>query len=127
MKVKTTGQATPIMLKADLMSGSIPSWSPAGDWIAYGQELISPDGKTTRPLGNKGSAHYMFSADGKLVYGIRRDGERNILFSVDIATGVEKVLGDLGKDFLTLHESQSGHPVQPRSGWQELRLRRLKD
>jgi len=60
--------------------------------------LISPDGKTTRPLGNKGSQHYMFSADGKLVYGIRSADGRNILFSVDIATGVEKVLGDLGKD-----------------------------
>jgi len=42
---------------------------------------------------------HMFSADGKLVYGIRSDGKRNMLFSVDIATGVEKVLGDLGKDF----------------------------
>jgi len=41
----------------------------------------------------------MFSADGKLVYGIRSADGRNILFSVDIATGVEKVLGDLGKDF----------------------------
>jgi Tol biopolymer transport system component len=99
MKVKTTGQAKPIVLKPDAKAAAIPSWSPAGDWIAYGQELISPDGKTTRALGNKGSAHYMFSADGKLLYGIRREGERNILFSVDIAAGTEKVLGDLGKDF----------------------------
>jgi serine/threonine protein kinase len=98
MKVKTTGQAAPIVLKAD-QNGSIPSWSPLGDWIACGQELISPDGKTTRSIGNKGSQYYMFSADGKLVYGIQTTGERNELFSVNIDTGAEKVLGDLGKAF----------------------------
>jgi hypothetical protein len=41
----------------------------------------------------------MFSADGKLVYGIRPDGDRNLLFSVDIASGAEKIVGDLGVDF----------------------------
>lgn len=100
MKVKTSGQAAPIVLKENQPMALIPSWSPTGDWIAFGQDLISPDGKTTHPLGNKGSPYYMFSGDGKLVYGIRSDGERSILFSVDIATGVEKVRGDLGKDFL---------------------------
>jgi Tol biopolymer transport system component len=98
MKVKTTGQATPVVVKADASLG-IPSWSPTGEWIAFGDELISPDGKTTHPLGKHGSRHYMFSADGKLVYGIRADGDRNLLFSVDIASGAEKVIGDLGVDF----------------------------
>jgi hypothetical protein len=99
MKVKTTGQATPVVLKADTGASGIPSWSPTGEWIAYGDELISPDGKTTRPLGNHGSQHFMFSADGKLVYGIRSDGDRNLLFSLDVATGAEKIVGDLGADF----------------------------
>jgi serine/threonine protein kinase/Tol biopolymer transport system component len=99
MKVRTTGQAHPIVLKANVPGAIIPSWSPAGDWIAHLKELISPDGKTTRPLDDKGSRHYMFSPDGKLLYGIRSTDNRNILFSVDIATGSEKVLGDLGKEF----------------------------
>jgi hypothetical protein len=41
----------------------------------------------------------MFSADGKLLYGVRAEQEHNMLFSVDVATGSEKVIGDLGKDF----------------------------
>ena len=98
MKVKTTGQAAPVALRT-VTSSSVPSWSPAGDWIAYGGMLASPDGKTARPLGGHGSPHYMFSADGKLVYGIRADGDRNLLFSVDENGGAEKTIGDLGADF----------------------------
>jgi Tol biopolymer transport system component len=45
MKVKTSGQAVPVVLKADINStnGSVPMWSPAGDWIQYndkGENLI---------------------------------------------------------------------------------------
>jgi Tol biopolymer transport system component len=99
MKVKTTGQTAPVMLKSDAVF-EIPSWSPTGDWIAFGGELISPDGKTTRPLGEHGSRYYMFSVDGKMVYGIRADGDRSLLFAVEIASGAEQIIGDLGTDFL---------------------------
>jgi serine/threonine protein kinase len=99
MKVKTTGQAAPMLLQADAKAATLPAWSPTGEWIAYGGNLISPDGATKRSLGDHHSPYYMFSGDGKLLYGIRTEKESELLFSVDIATGAEKTIGDLGKDF----------------------------
>ena len=100
MKAKTTGQATPVRLRLPLKRGcDWPSWSAGGDWIACGNELISPDGKTVRSLGKGGTPSYAFSADGKLVYGIRSEGGKNRLFSVNVADGVETILGEIGKDF----------------------------
>ena len=53
-KVKTTGQAEPEIVKADVnIGGWVPVWSPSGEWILYpdgGVKLISPDGKTTREV-----------------------------------------------------------------------------
>jgi Tol biopolymer transport system component len=53
-KVKTTGQAEPEVVKADVnIGGWVPVWSPSGEWILYpdgGVKLISPDGKTTREV-----------------------------------------------------------------------------
>jgi Tol biopolymer transport system component len=99
MKVKTTGQAAPIVVKANAANVNVPSWSPAGDWIALSSYLISPDGQTEKPLGNRGGVQYMFSADGRSVYNIRSDKDRQILFRIDIATGAETVIGDVGREF----------------------------
>jgi serine/threonine protein kinase len=96
LKIKTSGQATPEVLKSDVIS-DVPSWSPDGKWIAYGHDLISPDGRSTKPLGDHGSPHYAFSANSALVYGLREERDREVLFSVAIATGQEKVIGDVGK------------------------------
>jgi Tol biopolymer transport system component len=98
LKVKTTGQATPILVKPGVQS-NIPSWSPAGDSILCGNELLSPDGAVVRSLGGHHTRNYVFSQDGKLLYGLRGEGARELLFSVDVASGLEKVIGDVGKDF----------------------------
>jgi Tol biopolymer transport system component len=99
MKVKTTGQAAPVLLHADANSLNVPAWSPTGEWIAYNGDLISPDGATSRSIGDRQSRYYMFSSDGKLLYGIRAEQERELLFSVAIATGAEKIIGDVGSEF----------------------------
>ncbi len=98
MKVKTTGQATPVMIR-EMRVTRIPCWSPTGEWIAIDDESISPDGKIIRQLGNHRTLQYTFSADGKRVYGIRPQGDRNVLFSVAISGTEEQILADLGKEF----------------------------
>ena len=98
-KVKTTGQATPIVLKRDVPGANVPAWSPDGNWIAIGANLVSADGQTTKPLGEHRGPHYMFSADGKHVYSVRSDQGREDLFRIDIATGAETVIGNVGREF----------------------------
>ena len=103
LKTKTSGEATPVVLKENLAeSRDVPDWSPAGDWILYTNVLISPDGKSERSLGEHGPAYYAFSSDGKQVYGLRSDKGRQTLFSIDIASGAERVIG-------------SANPFEPRS------------
>jgi len=106
LKVKSTGQATPVLLKQG-RNGELPVWSPTGDWILFRDELYSPNGQQTRSLGKHGTPTYTFSNDGKLLYGIRLDGDRNLLFSLDVASGAEKILGDLGREFAP---ASSFHP-----------------
>jgi eukaryotic-like serine/threonine-protein kinase len=106
MTVKTSGNATPLAVKNDL-AHSLPIWSPAGDWIAYendkGWNLVSPDAKTTRFLGNLNTSSLAFSADGKQLYGIETgttaaDRDKVTLFSLDPVTLKQRTIKELGKD-----------------------------
>jgi serine/threonine protein kinase/Tol biopolymer transport system component len=105
-KVKTTGQAEPMVLKADVkgLGGWVPVWSPSGDEILYSDgvvKLISPDGKTTRDLSSTSASVYAFSADGQTLYGIRRASADHMeLFSMSVAGGTEKTIGSLGPEYL---------------------------
>ena len=61
--------------------------------------LISPDGKEKRDLGKIDTPHLTFSRDGKTLYGIRAEGEHQHLFSLTIAGGQMKTIGDVGSEF----------------------------
>ncbi|HUI57639.1 MAG TPA: protein kinase [Bryobacteraceae bacterium] len=100
MKVKTGGQAAPVLVKAGLVydNNAVPAFSPDGQWIVLGESLFSADGQTVRPLGDHHSEGYVFSPDGKAVYGIRDERGHVPLFSVDVATGAEKIIGDVGRN-----------------------------
>ena len=105
MIAKTTGEATPVMLRHNV-GGPLPEWSPDGQWIKFadppgagGWSVISPDGKTLRSYGQPTTIQMTFSADSKKLYGIRVEPDRNILYSLDIATKEEKIIGDISKDF----------------------------
>ena len=102
VKIKTTGEAVPVLLKGGLDTADVPDWSPTGEWIHFGNTLLSPDGKTERSFGEHGSAFYTFSKDGKLLYGLRAEHDKQTLFSVDIASGTEHAIG-------------SGNPYPPGS------------
>jgi Tol biopolymer transport system component len=100
-KVKTTGQAASMLVKArvEYDNDAVPVWSPAGDWILIGENLYSPDGKTVRSLGEHHSLGYAFSPDGKRVYGLRSNDNGLTLFTVDVASGAEKIVGAIGKEY----------------------------
>jgi hypothetical protein len=107
MMVKTGGNATPVTLKKDVLL-YLSDWSPAGDWITYrdekGWNLVSPDGKTSKFLGNIDTPYLTFSKDGKLLYGIETspttvDRDRTTLFALDPASLTQKVVKDIGKEF----------------------------
>ena len=107
MIVKTSGNATPSVLKGSIRGRYLPDWSPTGEWITYrdkdGWWLTSPDGKTSKPLGKIETPHLAFSKNGKLLYGIETgEVEGNIqratLFSLDPITLKRKVIRELGKE-----------------------------
>ena len=94
VKVQTTGESVPVLLKAGLAeTRDVPIWSPSGEWIQFANSLISPDGKTERSLPQHQPAYYAFSKDGKLLYGLRAENDKQLLFSIDIASGVERAIG----------------------------------
>jgi serine/threonine protein kinase len=117
MVVKTTGEATPVVLR-EKIGNSLPEWSPDGQWIKFfdleggdekaGWALISPDGKTLRNYGDQNTVDMTFSADSKLLYGIRTESDRRTLFSLDIATKATKTIGEIGKDFTPASYSNPG-------------------
>lgn len=120
MVVRTSGQAAPEVLKENVAL-HIPVWSPDGKWIKFAvlcgeadprpecaqpgvsgsraDWLISPDGKTQRPLGSLPGSGFAFSTDSKRLYGIRREGARAHLFAVDIETRAETVIGDMSWEY----------------------------
>ncbi len=104
MKVKTSGQSAPVLLKADInrRNVSLPSWSPNGEWIEYndkGENLISPDGKNSKFIGDLKIDGCTFSHDSRLLYCLRFDLDHETLFSVDISTGAQKTIGTLDGEF----------------------------
>jgi Tol biopolymer transport system component len=106
VKVKPVAGTTPIALAAsnpDATQFGGAEWSPAGNWIMYqsakGMALVSPDGTVSRELNPHKFLGNAFSKDGRQVFGIFRNttgvGADWQLYSVDVATGAEKMLAPL--------------------------------
>jgi Tol biopolymer transport system component len=105
VKLKPQTDASPIPLSESAQVFSVAArtdWSPKGDWILFvgtkpGLTLISSDGKSQRSLTSRTPFVYGFSKDGAQVYAVVHNTETSLrewqLFSFDVATGAEKVLG----------------------------------
>jgi hypothetical protein len=101
MIARTSGQASPARV-VEVKHSFIPNWSPDGQWVSFRQDqwmLISPDGKTTRTIGDFATPDLAFSRDSKTLYGINPvpPSSQN-LFSIDIATNKLTVIKDLGTE-----------------------------
>jgi eukaryotic-like serine/threonine-protein kinase len=106
MLAKTSGGASPVTLKQT--KNFLPDWSPSGDWITYkddkGWNLASPEGKPSRFLGDIETPGFVFSKDGKLLYGILTSDAKTgrqgaMLFSLNAGTLERKVIKELGDEF----------------------------
>jgi Tol biopolymer transport system component/tRNA A-37 threonylcarbamoyl transferase component Bud32 len=122
VKIKPIAGATPFPLSkavpvAETYRGA--EWSPAGDWILYpsadGMSLVSPDGASVRKLTSHKLSAYGFSKNGRQVYGVLHnatgEGAQWQLYSVDVATGVEKMLAPV--DLPTSTSAMVGFSLHP--------------
>jgi eukaryotic-like serine/threonine-protein kinase len=129
VKIRPGLAEAPVVLASAPLSRTLPAgaylrmqWSPAGDWILYpdprenfGLSLISPDGTTNRKLSARQFATSGFSRDGSQVFGIHRntspEGAEWQIYSVDLKTGSEKLLGAVELPPAT--ESLAGFSLHP--------------
>ncbi len=120
VKMQARPGATPILLtQVHGWSRAVSRWSPAGDWILYpaadGLRLISPDGKSTRPLTSRKFKAYNFSRDGREVFGIFENtggqGPEWQLYAVDVKTGAERSVAAL--DLPAATSTVAGLSVHP--------------
>ncbi|MFY9728366.1 MAG: protein kinase [Bryobacteraceae bacterium] len=103
MKVRVGGTEPPVMLRENLCRNPA-QWSPDGKWIACsvdgGVDLLSPDGKQTRKIGNR-SSWVTWSADSRQLYALSQgEGTRWLLDSIDVSSGTEKTISDLGSQYM---------------------------
>ena len=100
MKIRV-GANEPSQMLAEMLRLAPVRWSPRGDWILYrdGDRLrvVSPDGRRNRVVSELLWETYGWSNDGQRVLGIALgDNRRLLLQQIDVDTGTETRLADLG-------------------------------
>ena len=103
MKVRVGGTEPPVVLRNDFCRNPA-QWSPDGKWISCpvgdGVLLLSPDGKQTRKVGTR-SFSVAWSSDSHQLYALSRgEGTKWLLDSIDVASGAERTISDLGSQYL---------------------------
>ena len=114
MKVRVGGTEPPMMIH-DGLCRNPAQWSPDGKWIACavddGVDLLSPDGKQMRKVGNKPS-YVAWSADSRQLYALRQgDSADWLLDAIDVASGAERTISDLGSEYFFASSSGNTFPL----------------
>jgi Tol biopolymer transport system component len=102
MKVAVGGSEPPVSLGLADGCENPAQWSPDGAWIACatgkGVELVSPDGKNHRTVGNR-RAYIAWSRDGKQIYALGHvEGGKWRFSSIDVQTGAERTIYEYGPE-----------------------------
>ncbi len=97
--IRIGGKDPPVQL-LDGLSDFLPEWSPSGEWIAASDTahviLVSPEGRKRRELRSK-PGPMAWSPDGRILYVIHTENGRGSVSAIDLRTGVERVMRDLGE------------------------------
>ncbi len=114
MKARVGSSEPPMKLDHDHCRNA-PQWSPDGRWIACagekGIDLLSPDGKQKRTVGNQ-SVYIVWSRDGKELYALgRADQGHWKIATIDPVTGNGKLLADFGADLALASPVSPGFPL----------------
>lgn len=116
-KMRVGHEAPPILISDLALAAGNVKWSPTGEWIACetseGITLVSPDGVKKHLLVEDSWHAFDWSKDGRKLYAVRsNEGMRVSAIRVDVPTGQEHVIADLGTAAPTDHPFQ-GLSVAP--------------
>jgi serine/threonine protein kinase len=114
MKVRVGGTEPAVLLR-DRGCRNPAQWSPDGQWIACAEKdgvaLLTPEGKKERTVGNK-PAFITWSKDGKQIYALLNSGGANWqLDAIDVKSGEEKRISDLGSGHLWAAPNGNSFPL----------------
>jgi Tol biopolymer transport system component len=102
VKVRVAGANEAVTLRTDGVASAAPRWSPDGEWITWQDAeglliVAASDGRRQKRVSGDGWLAHAWSFDGKEIYAIRETDDLHLaLVAVDVATGREKILSDLG-------------------------------
>jgi len=122
MKVRVGSSEPPVSVRNESCHNA-PQWSPDGQWIACsgarGVLLLSPDGKSTRTVGDR-LVVVTWSRDGKLLYVLGQLNGKMRFGAIDVRIGTERVIYDYPSEVGFSTPFNPGFPMSLSSDGQSI-------